>query len=159
MGVHSVRTNIDASAWQGDIPCTFTYTVGLAGERFLRALKDEGKILGAHCAACGITQLPPRIFCGKCFRRLGDDAWREMPLDGAEIWAYTICRRSLDGEPLKPPRAVGIATWPGVAGGLLVNIRPADPRRLSVGLRGRIALKPAPERTGSITDIDALECL
>ncbi len=34
------------TAWVGNLPVTNRYTYGLAGERFFRAIKDEGKIFG-----------------------------------------------------------------------------------------------------------------
>lgn len=35
--------------WPGEMPVSFLYTVGVAGERFLRELKDKGRFLGSRC--------------------------------------------------------------------------------------------------------------
>ena len=35
------------NAWEGSLPVPSRYTYGLAGERFFRALKDDGAILGS----------------------------------------------------------------------------------------------------------------
>lgn len=34
----------DARVWRGNLPVYHRYTAGIAGEKFLRALKDEGKL-------------------------------------------------------------------------------------------------------------------
>ncbi|MFQ5887022.1 MAG: zinc ribbon domain-containing protein, partial [Anaerolineae bacterium] len=53
-------TKLDqVKAWYGDIPIESRYTAGLAGERFLRALK-EGQIMGVKCPQCEAIYLPPR---------------------------------------------------------------------------------------------------
>ena len=49
------------AAWHGDLPVTSRYTAGLAGERFFRAIKDEGRILGTLCTECDITYVPARF--------------------------------------------------------------------------------------------------
>ena len=50
-------------AWHGSLPVPSRYTYGLAGERFFRALKDEGKIMGSYCPDCDHTYVPATIFC------------------------------------------------------------------------------------------------
>ena len=39
----------EGGAWQGDLPVTSRYTFGVAGERFYRAIMEEGKLLGTKC--------------------------------------------------------------------------------------------------------------
>ena len=46
------------SAWSGTLPVTNRYTLGLAGERFFRAFKDEGRIYGTYCQECDVTYVP-----------------------------------------------------------------------------------------------------
>ena len=43
---------LQSGAWHGDLPVTSRYTFGLAGERFYRAIKDEGKLFGTKCESC-----------------------------------------------------------------------------------------------------------
>ena len=43
------------TAWIGDLPVVSRYTAGMAGERFFRAIKDDGKILGSYCENCGTS--------------------------------------------------------------------------------------------------------
>jgi uncharacterized OB-fold protein len=42
------------ASWKGELPVTNRYTYGLAGEKFFRTLKDEGRILGTHCPHCDV---------------------------------------------------------------------------------------------------------
>ena len=39
-------------AWYGNLPVTSRYTFGIAGEKFFRMIKDEGKIMGTRCPKC-----------------------------------------------------------------------------------------------------------
>jgi uncharacterized OB-fold protein len=43
----------------------YTYTPGMASERFLRGVK-QGKLLGAACDSCGRVYVPPRGACPRC---------------------------------------------------------------------------------------------
>ena len=54
------------TSWLGDLPVANRYTYGLAGEKFFRALKDEGKILGTYCPHCDQTYVPAAAFCERC---------------------------------------------------------------------------------------------
>jgi hypothetical protein len=55
----------------------YTYTPGIASERFLRGIR-EGKLLGAACDSCGRVYIPSRGACPRCasptseFRELSD---------------------------------------------------------------------------------------
>jgi hypothetical protein len=55
----------------------YTYTPGIASERFLRGVR-EGKLLGAACDSCGRVYIPSRGACPRCasptseFRELSD---------------------------------------------------------------------------------------
>src|ERR1700733_2256876 len=51
--------------WRDTIRLRYEYTAGIAGETFLRALKD-GRILASKCARCGEVRIPPRIYCLEC---------------------------------------------------------------------------------------------
>ena len=51
----------DLRTWPGDIPVRHLYTAGLAGERFLREIKDHGRFLGSRCETCAYTYVPPSI--------------------------------------------------------------------------------------------------
>lgn len=48
------------------IQIPFTYAAGQAGSRFLVALRDQGRIMGSTCGACGHVSVPTRSFCPVC---------------------------------------------------------------------------------------------
>ncbi len=43
----------------------YTYTPGVASQKFLRGL-EKGKIMGQACDSCGRVYVPPRGACGRC---------------------------------------------------------------------------------------------
>ena len=46
----------------GDMEADYIYTPGVAGDKFFKALRDEGKFLATHCEPCNHTYLPPRMY-------------------------------------------------------------------------------------------------
>jgi uncharacterized OB-fold protein len=143
----------DARAWYGDIPIGSLYTAGLAGERFLRSLKDESKIMATHCETCDFTYLPPALFCERCFSELTD--WVEVGPEG-EVMSYTVLTVAPDGSPLDSPTVVAFVQPDGADGGLihyLGDIADLDDDEIDIGLRVIPVFKPAAERQGSILDI------
>jgi len=51
---------------EGAIRIPFRYAAGAAGSRFLAALCDERRILGARCESCARVYAPLRSFCAAC---------------------------------------------------------------------------------------------
>ena len=137
----------DLRTWPGDIPVRHLYTAGLAGERFLREIKDHGRFLGSRCETCAYTYVPPSIFCPRCFARLDD--WREVG-PGGVVTALTTVHLDADGEPLEQPQIVGLIQLDG-ADSVLVH-RVAD--GVAPGQRVTAVFKDAAAREGSITDIE-----
>lgn len=121
----------------GKIPVTNLYTAGIAGEAFLRALKERGEILGSPCGACGIVYVPARLFCERCFAELKEQ--RPVGPEGV-VESFTVCGDQtallvrLDG-----------------AGTLLMHRLLGTP--VAIGARVRAELLPRAKRTGSILDI------
>ncbi len=137
----------DLRAWPGDIPVSHLYTMGVAGERFFREIKQKGRFLGARCEPCAYTYLPPSLFCPRCFARLDD--WREVGPAGT-VRARTLVHRDLDGRRLAEPLAVGLVQLDG-ADGLLVH-HLAD--GAEAGQRVTTVFKEPRRRAGSILDIE-----
>lgn len=135
-------------AWYGDLPVTSRYTYGLAGERFFRALKDEGKILGSRCPRCEITYVPGRVFCERCLAELND--WREVGNQG-EVHTFTLVYVDRDGSPLETPRLVAFVQIED--GGLVHFLGEVDPAEIFIGMPVEAVLKPPAERKGDIRDI------
>ena len=136
------------STWHGSLPVPSRYTYGLAGERFFRALKDEGKIMGSYCPDCDHTYVPANIFCERCLGELTD--WHDMGLAG-ELHTFTVMFVGYDGEPLDEPEVVGFVSF---GDGGLVHRIDADPDELFIGMPMKAVLKAKAKREGSILDIE-----
>jgi len=134
--------------WPGDFPVSHLYTMGVAGERFFRELKDSGRFLGTRCAACDHVHVPPSIFCPRCFAAL--DEWLEVGPQ-ATVRAVTVAHRGVEGEPLDPPQTLALLQLDG-ASDLLVH-RIGESEGLRIGDRVAPVLKDPSERTGSILDV------
>ena len=135
-------------AWYGNLPVTSRYTFGLAGERFFRALKDEGKILGSHCPNCDRLYVPAAVFCERCLGEL--DEWVDLGTVGT-LHTFTQLYVNYDGSHREEPEIVGLIAFGD--GGLIHRIGEADPESLAFGMRLEAVLEPKEKRKGSILDI------
>ena len=54
----------------GDIPVHHRYTLGVAGGRFFRAMRDERCLLASRCSNCREAFLPPKLYCERCFEEI-----------------------------------------------------------------------------------------
>ena len=140
-------------AWHGSLPVPSRYTYGLAGERFFRALKDEGVIMGSYCPDCDHTYVPATVFCERCLAELTD--WNDMGLVG-ELHTFTVMFVGYDGEPLDTPEVVGFVAF---GDGGLVHRIDADPDELFIGMPMKAVLKSKAKREGSILDIEGFKPL
>jgi uncharacterized OB-fold protein len=136
------------AAWYGELPVTSRYTYGLAGERFFRTLKEEGRILGTHCPTCDFTYVPGRIFCERCMSEL--DEWVDAGTQG-EVHTFTLLYTDYDGSRLEAPRLVAMVRLGD--GGLLHLLDEVDVQDVFIGMRVEAVFKPQAERQGSIEDI------
>ncbi len=150
MPLEPARHVSDLRAWRGAMPVESRYTVGPAGERFFRALKDEGRILGTRCGRCGVTYVPGRLFCERCFDELRE--WTEVGPGGA-IEAVTALHLGPDGSRLNQPRLLALIRLDGADTVLFHFVDGVAPDDARIGLRVKPAFRPANERTGSILDI------
>ena len=144
--LHRVR------AVEGDLPFYSVYTTGIAGERFFRALKDEGALMGTYCTECDVMYVPGRLYCERCFAHLNDEAWFDAGTRG-RVHTFTVMHIGLDDEPLETPRILAYVEIGDTDGGLVHNLGEVDLEEIFIGMPVEAVLKPATERTGSITDI------
>ncbi len=135
-------------SWLGDLPVTNRYTYGLAGEKFFRTLKDEGKILGTYCPHCDHTYVPAAAFCERCLGKLDD--WVDVGTIG-DVVTYTVLNIALDGSPLEKPEVIAFIRFGD--GGLIHHLGEIEPEQVEIGLMVEAVLLPASKRTGSILDI------
>ncbi len=140
----------DAVAWRGDIPITSRYTAGIAGEKFFRAIKDEGRFLGTRCEACDLVYVPATMFCERCFADL--DEWVDVPNRGY-VFTFTVLFRDLDDQPLDEPAVLAYVKLDGSDGGLVHYLGEIELEELYIGLEVEAVFKDAAKREGSILDI------
>ncbi|MCZ7590523.1 MAG: zinc ribbon domain-containing protein [Gaiella sp.] len=77
---------------EGSVRLPFRYAAGTTASTFLEALRDEGRLLGSRCPACGTVLCPPRLDC-RCGERATElvevgpagtlVSWTELPGRGA----------------------------------------------------------------------------
>lgn len=134
---------------EGSIPIFHRYTLGVAGERFFKAMRDQMQLLASPCPQCGDLLFPAKMYCERCFEETSDD-WQVLEGPGYVI-SYTVLHQSLDEEPLDEPETVALISWPGVRGGIIHRLGEVTPEETALGL----AVEPvwAQERVGSMTDI------
>jgi uncharacterized OB-fold protein len=142
----------DARVWRGNLPVYHCYTAGIAGEKFLRALKDEGKLYGTRCPKCGYVYVPARIYCERDMTHLDDSTWVQVGPEG-ELLSFSAVYVDLDGERLQAPQWVGLVRLQGASGTTLHYLGDVQPDALRAGMKVQAVLKPAKERVGSIRDI------
>ena len=134
----------------GAVPISHRYTLGVAGERFFKALRDQQQILASPCPKCNDRLLPPKIYCERCFEETSDE-W--IALEGpGYIRSFTVLHRSLEEEPLDVAEIVALISWNGVRGGIIHRIQGVAPNAVSLGME----VEPvwAEERTGAMADIN-----
>lgn len=133
-------------------PVKNRYTAGVAGQKFLKELKENGKIYGTRCENCGITFVPAKLYCERCFARLdGKKQWIDVGTTG-ELFAFTVAHKEKDGSAKKAP--VIIAAIKIADGILLHHLSPATkPEDLTIGMPLTAVLKPKKDRKGSLMDI------
>ncbi len=133
----------------GTIPISHRYTLGVAGERFFKALRDDRQILASPCPRCRSLLLPARMYCERCFEETGDE-W--VALEGpAYVRSFTVLHYGLEEQPLDQPQVVAMITWPEAKGGLVHRVAGVDAGDVESGM----AVEPVwgDERTGAWTDI------
>jgi uncharacterized protein len=148
--IDTLKTNQEARTFPGEIPVSGLYTAGVAGERFLRALRDDGKLLASKTTK-GELMLPPRIFDERTLERTGD--WVEVKPRG-KIAAVTAVHVDLDGRRLAQPQLVAFITFDGVTGGLVHRLGGLkDGAQPKIGLEVEAVFEPKASRKGSLLDI------
>ena len=132
----------------GDIPIHHRYTLGVAGDRFFREMRDNKRIMASTCPKCTDAVLPPKIYCERCFEETAD--WR--PVEGpGRVRTFTLLHRSLEEEPLEEPVAVALIGWYGVRGGLIHRLGDVESAGLSIGMEVEPAWSEV--RKGSLEDL------
>lgn len=135
-------------AWKGEIPLQNRYTMGLAGERFFREIKDNARLMATHCPNCDYTYLPPRTYCERCFAELTE--WVEVPPRGT-VYAYTVVHLDLDEQPLEKSRLVALIEIEGCDSLFVHCLDEVEAEEVYIGMPVEAVFQK--ERQGAITDI------
>ena len=140
----------DVRTWPGNVPVEYIYTAGVAGEAYLRAIKERGRLAASSCPGCGAGYLPPRLYCERCFEKTGEA--RDVEARGT-VETFTVAHRDLEGEALDPPVVYAFVRIDGTGGGLVHRLGEVDPGEVHIGLKVEAVFLPPAKRTGSILDI------
>ena len=144
------RTTSDPTRVEGDFPVHFRYTAGVAGERFLREIKDNARLLASRCNNCQLNYLPPRIYCERCLSKLEE----YVPVENAgTVQSYTVCTQDNEGKQLPEPVNVVFVRFQSAHGGIIHKASGL----VCVGDKVRAVFKDKSSRTGSILDIEYFE--
>ncbi|MDH3442864.1 MAG: Zn-ribbon domain-containing OB-fold protein [Deltaproteobacteria bacterium] len=147
----------DTTNWRGEIPIASSYTSGLGGQIFFKALKDNGELVGARCAPCKQVYVPARIFCERCFAELTDQVTVEP---AGTLKSFSLCYVDHDGKRLKRPVAAALIQLEGATTVMLhrlLDVR--DASSALIGRRVKAVIKPKSRRTGSILDIEGFRLI
>lgn len=142
--------NTSPTHWEGEIPVSYIYTYGLAGEAFFRAVKDKGTFLGARCDACDITFVPPKIYCDRCFEEL--KKFIDVGTVGY-VDTFTVSFKNMDGSDKTRPRILAMIKIEGTDGGIIHYLEGIGIEEVALGLPVQAIFKPKSQRKGGIEDI------
>ncbi len=140
------------SVWRDEMQVTSRYTFGVAGERFFRTIKDEGRILGTHCETCDRTYVPAAAFCERCMNQI--DEWVDVGIVG-EVVTFTHLFVNYDGSRRQEPETIVFIKLGD--GGLIHKLALHNSEQVSIGMQAQAVFKPPAEREGSILDISHFE--
>jgi uncharacterized OB-fold protein len=136
--------NVEVKAYS-----SFVVSVGATGTTFLKAIRDEKKIMGIKCPSCGKVYVPPRSHCPTCFSRMSE--WVDLSGKGT-LSSYTVVRYEEPYLPKPVPFAYGVIQMDGADTGMAHILGEVDLDKIKVGMRLEPVFKD--EREGSILDID-----
>jgi|Deesub1362A_J573_1020465.scaffolds.fasta_scaffold00185_45 hypothetical protein len=136
---------------EGRVHLPFEYAAGVAASRFLTALRDECKILGARCLSCRFVWVPLSSFCPRCGRD-SKDILEIAPVGTLRSW--TVIHEQGVHRPFPPPITYGLIQLDGAHSSMVHRILCPE-EHVKTGMRVRA--KFSEKRVGSILDIEGFE--
>lgn len=148
--VRKFESNLELTSFPGEIPTSYLYTCGIAGEDFFRKIMREGKFLASQCPECDTVYFPSRIFCERCMTHIPNTF--EVSGKG-EVYSFTLCCRNTDGTPMDEPALIAAIRIDDTDSVMVHYLGKVDPGDVEIGMRVEPVLKPQKDRKGSILDI------
>lgn len=119
---------------------------------FIRALRDERRLLGLRCPVCRRVYLPPRPVCGNCHAELRE--WVGVK-DTGTVRALTIVHMPIidpaTGQPRPAPYGMALIQLDGADTTLNHYLAENDPARLRIGMSVRAVWRE--QGSGALNDI------
>lgn len=150
-----ITKNVNNRFWDSEdwaFPVRNRYTVGVAGQKFFKELKDNAKIYGTRCDKCDITIVPGKLFCERCFEKL--TKWVDVGTTGT-VYTHTISYVEKDGSARRTPSIIAAVK---IADGMIVHrLEGCKPDNVETGMKVKAVFKPKKDRTGSLLDISGFK--
>jgi hypothetical protein len=138
-----------ARHWTDSIPLEYHYTAGVAGEKFRRELKENGRFLVSKCPKCKNSYVPARMFCPSCFVEIKETGAINEP---GYVYSYTTVNRNRAGEHAEEV-TLALIRFEGVEGGIVHRLDDNAADKVAFGMKVVPILRDESERTGALTDI------
>lgn len=133
----------------------YDHSAGEIGSRFLKTLRDEGRLIGRQCPECERVLAPPRGFCERCFVDTAE--WIEIG-PGGRVESFTVVPDDLGAGP-DAPFALAYVQLDGADTAMVNQVKGLDlsdteeaASQLKIGTRLTATMKPESDREGLITD-------
>jgi uncharacterized OB-fold protein len=127
----------------------YTYTPGVAMERFLRGVR-KGKIIGAACDACGRVYVPPRGACARCAAPTSEE--REVAHKGT-IVTFSVVRVPSENIDVPLPYCGANILLDGADISLTALIQECNFEDVHIGMRVEAVWLPESEWDYSMSNI------
>ena len=126
----------------------YSHSAGPIRSRFLLQLRDNQKIMGSRCPACGKVYVPARSTCLPCFENMEDLV--EVGHEGV-LETYTFSNDAALDAASDTPAAFGIIKLDGADTGLVHRLGEVDHTGIKIGMRVEAVF--ADSLKGDIRDI------
>jgi uncharacterized protein len=147
--LEKISQPLQARHWTDSIPLEFHYTAGVAGEKFRRELKENGRFLVSKCAKCKRSYVPARLFCPSCFVEIKETRAIDEP---GYVYSYTTVNRNRTGDPCEAV-TLALIKFEGVEGGIVHRLDDNAVDKVDFGMKVVPIIRDESDRTGALTDI------
>jgi uncharacterized OB-fold protein len=147
--LEKISKSSQARHWTDSIPLEFHYTAGVAGEKFRRELKENGRFLVSKCPKCKNSYVPARMFCPSCFVEINETRAIDGP---GYVYSFTTVNRNRTGEPSEAV-TLALIKFEGVEGGIVHRLEDNAADKVAFGMKVVPILRDESDRTGALTDI------